>query len=300
VSDRATWAFEPDDEIVPGRHAVRLLGGGSRYEAYLAWDEDLHALAVAKLVRPDRVSDARTLAALATEAAALAALAHPAIVRAFDVVPDGDRPHLLLEYLEGPRLSTLLRRYGLALEQVLPLALQLASALHYIGRRGMVHLDVKPRNVVMPGSARLIDFSVARPAADVSALAGLVGTDAYMAPEQCDPDRFGEIGPPSDVWGLGVTLYEAIARRKPFGRGDRGAGAGPARFPQLVDPPAPLPEDVPEAVAGPVLACLDPDPAGRPSAAELSAELEPLVDALPPPRLGKLRPGWRQRLRELR
>lgn len=298
--ERATWRFDEGEPVWPGRHAVRLLGGGRRYEAYLVWDDALHALAVAKLVRPSLVTNARALEGLALEARALNGLAHPAIVRAFDAVLQGERPHVLLEYLDGPRLSTLLSGYGLALEQVLPLALQVCGALHYMAGRGFVHLDVKPRNVIMGGPPRLIDLSVARTVPEARVTTGFVGTDVYMAPEQCVPERFEEIGPATDVWGLGVTLYEAIARTRPFPPGERGAPDGPERFPQLAVEPQPLPPSVPPAVAGAVLSCLSPDPGARPSAAALAAELEPLVAALPPPRLGRFRPAWREHARRLR
>ncbi len=288
-----SWRLEEGDEIVPGRHAVELLGGGRRYEAYLAWDDAMHALVVAKLLRPDLVEDGRALAGLAREAAALEALAHPSLVRGFGAVLGGDRPHILLEYLDGPRLSTLLRRYGIILEQLLPLALELCAALHYMAGRGFVHLDVKPKNIVMSAPPRLIDLSVAQPIEKLAGLESQIGTDPYMAPEQCDPARFDELGPPADVWGLGVTLYESIAGALPFPAPGGPDDPLPGRFPQILAAPAPLPRDIPEAVAELVRACLEKDPADRPTAHEVAARLEPLAAGLPRPRLGLFRPGGR-------
>ena len=90
-------------------------------------------------------------------------LAHPVVVRSFGAVTEGKFPHLVLEHLDGPTLDELLAQQGpLALEQLLPLALHVASALHYLAAEGVVHLDVKPSNVVMGGPPRLIDLSVAR------------------------------------------------------------------------------------------------------------------------------------------
>jgi serine/threonine-protein kinase len=287
------WHLEEGDEIVPGRYAVELLGGGRRYEAYLAWDDAMHALVVAKLLRPDLVEDGRSLAGLAREAAALAALAHPSLVRGFGAVLGGERPHILLEYLDGPRLSTLVRRYGVILEQLLPLALELCSALHYMAGRGFVHLDVKPKNVVMSAPPRLIDLSVAQPLEKLAELESQVGTDPYMAPEQCDPSRFDELGPPADVWGLGVTLYESITGVLPFPAPGTPSEPLPERFPQILSAPAPFPRDVPPAVAELVLACLEKSPADRPVAGELAERIEPLVAGLPRPRLGLFRPGGR-------
>lgn len=112
MSERAAWEFAEGDEIHPGRVALRPLGGGGQYDVYLVWDQRLYALAVAKLLRPDRVEDERARRDLAREAETLGALAHPTVVRGFDAVLDGPRPHLLLEHLEGPSLRRLIRREG--------------------------------------------------------------------------------------------------------------------------------------------------------------------------------------------
>ncbi len=288
-----TWGFAEGDLIAPGRHAVRLLGGGRRYEAYLVWDAELYSLVVAKVVRPGRATHEGTLVGLAGEAEALSRLAHPSLVRCFDAVLDGERPHLLLELLDGPRLSTLERRYGLAVEQLLPLALQLSSVLHYMHSQGWVHLDVKPRNIIMSSTPKLIDLSVARRFEDVDRITSPIGTDAYMAPEQCDPARFGEIGPRSDSWGLGVTLYEALARRRPFPEGNRTAESLAARYPQVATEPGPLDEGIVQPLRDVVFGCLEDDPTSRPAPADIAAALEPLAALLPLPRLGRFRPGSR-------
>ena len=285
------WGFEEGEEIAPGRYAVRLLGGGRRYEAYLAWDDVLHALVVVKAIRPGQVERPGTLSGMAGEAEALAHLAHPSIVRCFGAVLDGERPHLVLELLDGPRLSTLERRYGIVVEQLLPLALQLCSALHYIAAQGYAHLDVKPRNIIMSSTPKLIDLSVARRFEDARHTQQPIGTDAYMAPEQCDAARFGEIGPRTDVWGLGVTLFEALARRRPFPDGYHGSSIPSERFPQLGREPEPLPKEIPPPVTEVVGACLRDDPCERPAAAEVAERLEPLVAGLPMPRIGRFRPG---------
>ena len=270
---RRSWRFRPGAEIVPGRRALALLGGGERYEAYLAWDDRLHATIVAKLLRPHLVDDARARQAIEAEADALRSLEHPVLVRSFGAHLHGDRPHLVLEHLDGPRLSTLLRRFGpLAAEQVVPLARQLCSALAYMHEAEWLHLDVKPRNIVMTSSPRLIDLSVARRIPAARAIRRPVGTDAYMAPEQCDPDRFGEIGPAADVWGVGATLYEGLAGRQAFPRD------GVDRHPQLRRSAPPAPEKAPPALGAAISACLAIDPADRPSAAALDELLEPVAD----------------------
>jgi eukaryotic-like serine/threonine-protein kinase len=282
---RPAWRFEPGAEIAPGRAALKPLGGGSLYEVYLVWDELLHAICVAKVVRPDQVSDEHALSELRAEAELLERLAHPVIVRGFDVVLEGPHPHLLIEHLEGPSLRRLIKKGGaLPLQQLLPLALSLSGALHYLARMDVVHLDVKPDNVIMGVPPRLIDLSIARSTESARRVRRPVGTDAYMATEQCQPERHAKlIGPPSDVWGLGATLYHALTGRRPF---TRQSGAGDSddprlRFPQLAVRPDPLPDHLPAALRGLVLSMLNPDPLGRPAAAEIATRLEPLVAELP-------------------
>ena len=284
-SARASWAFEEGAEIAPGRTILRALGGGRRFEVHLVWDDRWFAVMVAKLLRPDQAGDERALRELRAEAEILGRLAHPVLLRGFDAVLDGPHPHLLVEHLEGPTLRRLIRKGGpLPMAQLLPLALHVAAVLHYLAVEEVVHLDVKPDNIVMGVPPRLIDLSVARSVADAARIRGAVGTDAYMAPEQCDPARApGAIGPPADVFGLGATLHHAAAGSVPFPRAPEARESDDAelRFPQLARAPEPLPAAVPEGLRALIAATLDPDPARRPTAAELARGLEPLVAAQP-------------------
>ncbi|QCX29225.1 serine/threonine protein kinase [Nocardioides jishulii] len=272
------WGLVPGESLTPELTVMRRLGGGSSYEAWLAFDEITYLPVVVKVLRPSKVGDELAHLALEREAAALAAINHPVVVRGLRHDSVGPRPHLVLEQADGPRLSTLVRRYGpLQEQQYLPLALDLASVLHYLRHIGYVHLDIKPSNVIMGAPARLIDLSVARPVADAAALRTPIGTDAYMAPEQCDPEGRGAPGPASDVWGLGATLFEAISGEKPFGTGES--------FPQ-VDGRAPaLDRRVPAEVREVVASALDPDPGRRPTPADLSHALQPVLERQPAARL---------------
>jgi eukaryotic-like serine/threonine-protein kinase len=129
---------------------------------------------------------------------------------------------------------------------------------------------------------RLIDLSIAR-RLDRAEISGPIGTDAYMAPEQCEP---GTVGPPTDVWGLGATLHRAVSGSKPF--------QGEDRFPQLTQPPLPLGDDLPDGLRELIEAMLAFEPADRPTAAQVVQALEPLVDALPR-KLAFARRGTRRR-----
>jgi eukaryotic-like serine/threonine-protein kinase len=280
-----SWGFEEGAELAPGRTAIRTLGGGHRFEVVLVWDDDLYALAVAKVLRPHLVENERVLEDLRGEAEILMRLAHPVIVRGFDAVLDGPRPHLLIEHLEGPTLRRLIRRGGpTPLEQLLPLAAHVGAALHYMELRGVAHLDVKPDNIVMGIPPRLIDLSIARTLERAARIRNPVGTDAYMPPEQCDPASHpGEIGPPSDVWGLGATLHHALSGSVPFPRskGARDSDDPHVRFPQLVEDPRALPGRLPDGLEELVAGCLERRPEDRISAAKLVDGLGPLVAGLP-------------------
>jgi serine/threonine protein kinase len=251
----------------------------------LVWDDHLCALTVAKVLRAELRADERALKELRVEAEVLERLAHPVIVRVFDAALEGPYPHLLIEHLEGPTLRRLIRRGGpVPMEQLLPVAAHLAAALAYMERMEIVHLDVKPDNVIMGVPPRLIDLSVARPLERAARIRGPVGTDAYMAPEQCAPeDHAGLIGSATDVWGLGATLHHAVSGAVPFPR-RRGAGESSerhVRFPQLGQAARPLPTSVEPRLRNLVARCLEPRPADRITALELLEGLEPLVAELP-------------------
>ena len=285
TEESTSWGFEEGDQLAPGRTVLKPIGGGTAYEVMLVFDDHLFSVMVAKVVRPNMLEDDGVMRGLRREAEALQRLAHPGLIRGFDAVLDPPYPHVLIEHLEGPTLRRLITRHGpLPQEQLLPLALHVASVLHYLAEEEIVHLDVKPDNIIMGVPPRLIDLSVARPFERARRIEGAIGTDPYMAPEQCGaPELRGMIGGATDVWGLGATLHHAVSGRVPFPR-ERGAGESSERekrFPQLVAEPEPLPPNLPDALVELILGTLRKDPAERMTAHELAMGLEPLVANLP-------------------
>lgn len=253
-----------------------VLGGGERTEAFLVRDRHGQRTVI-KVLRPDRTRDAGARRRLGREARLLRGLDHPGVTRVVRLDLDAPRPFLEIEHVPGPRLSTDVRHHGpLLARDVARLGRSLAETLAHVHARGVVHLDVKPGNVVLGAIPHLIDFSVAHDLERAARIDGFVGTDAWASPEQADPPRWSRIGPPSDVWGLGATLSFALTGRRPFADGAR-AGSGGARFPQLVARPRALPADTPAELAGLIERMLSHAPQDRPSAASIAARLAPLA-----------------------
>ena len=276
-----SWDLSEGDAITGELTAVRKLGGGAAYEAWLAFDEVTYSPVVVKLLRPDQVEDDSSRRGMRREVAALAAVNHPVVVRGLRHDCDGPRPHVVLEHIDGPRLSTLIRRYGrLQEQQYLPLAIDVAASLHYLRHIGWTHLDIKPSNIIMGAPARLIDLSVARPVEDAQRLRHVIGTDAYMAPEQCDP---GTVAPgcASDVWGLGASLFQAVAGFRAFEDPQPRAESLHERFPQLSAEPRALPPGVPHEVEVVMGAMLHHTPEKRPAPSEIVEALAPVLERQP-------------------
>ncbi len=213
----ASGAAVPDGRIpgatlLPGYRIVGLLQRGRDFETYDAWSQARYSRCVVKVIRADR-EDSRSLPSrLLLEGRLLAALDHPHLVRAYEVTT-WPHPAVILETLTGATLSHLLSggRNKLATESVAHLGCQLASGLQYLHDNGYLHLDLKPGNVIVQGgTAKLIDLSLTQPPGRVAR--GL-GTADYLSPEQAAGDQ---VTAASDVWGLGVTLYEAATGANPF------------------------------------------------------------------------------------
>lgn len=263
--------LEPEARLAPGYRVLEHLSRGSVLDAYAVWSEDRGCLCVAKVLRPDRLSDPKARRKLRAEGRLLSSFTHPHIVRAYEL---RERPHpvLVLEALQGETLAHMIdERGGLPAADVAFLGLHLCSAMGYVHRRGYLHLDLKPSNIVCDaGQAKVIDFSVARPLGRVRRAAG---TRVYMAPEQA---RGGTLGAATDVWGIGAVAYEGATGRRPFS----GLSAD-ADYPQLEHraQSVRVHRRLPRLLADVIDGCLEPEPRARPTVDRLAAALEEVVEA---------------------
>ena len=269
-------AVAPGAELVPGYEVVELMRRGGRLDTYDVHSRERDCRCVVKVVRPDREHEVGCREALLREGELLRDLAHPHLVRVYEVLTK-PRPVVVMETLTGATLGALIDEYPISPVDTALLGRQVASALGYLHGRGWLHLDVKPSNVVVQaGRAILIDLSlVTRPGTGRPH----AGTDGYLAPEQVTG---WDLSAASDVFGLGVTLGEALTGELPYGEEDRWARGSSSRRTRwsfrrrLATAPAPL--------AGLILACIDPDPAHRATLADVRAELDTLVATAGPSR----------------
>ena len=249
--------LRPGAELAPGYEVIAHLKRTRVLDTYDVWSDERHARCVAKTPRPEHVGDAGLRRALAREARILASLTHPHIVRVYEHLAK-PQPVLILETLQGATLARMLEdspRRRLATADLGWLGVHLCSALAYLHARRLVHLDLKPSNVISDrGQAKLIDFSIAR--APGRGRPG-VGTPNYMAPEQRDG---GRVDAATDVWGLGMVLFEAAT-------GERGGPGTQLRGRRR------LPRDAVDAIE----ASLAPARDARPSVADVEAALEELA-----------------------
>lgn len=287
---RTTDPHAPGATIAPGYEVIEHLRRGNDLDVYDVWSVERRSRCVIKSLRGDRLDRERSRQMVIREGMLLSRLSHPHIVRAYETLAD-PQPMIVLETLSGETLSHLVEEQGPGeTEAVAHLGLHLGSAIGYMHHNGVLHLDLKPSNVIAEaGRAKLIDLSLARPPGE--AAAG-IGTWHYLSPEQA---RGGQLGAPADVWGLGAVLFEAVTGEAPFDD-DPDAWTDPEsnpsgtyseeppeRYPQL-ERRARRPEAVrplPPRLAEPIAACLEPEAADRPSIDELLCAFEDLA-GLPP------------------
>ncbi|HEC21870.1 MAG TPA: serine/threonine protein kinase, partial [Chloroflexi bacterium] len=206
-----------------GRYIIEeLLGQGGMSTVYRATDPNLRRPVAVKLIHPHLSSNAEFVRRFEEEAAAVAQLNHPNIIKVFDFNHDGDTYYMVLEYVPGETLQDRLKRLNEAgrrmpLSEVIDITASICDAVDYAHRRGMIHRDIKPANVMLStqGRAILMDFGVAKilGGEQHTATGAVIGTALYMSPEQARGERPDER---ADIYSLGVMLFEMISGRPPF------------------------------------------------------------------------------------
>ena len=265
--------------MVAGRYRIESrLGSGGMSTVHLAFDERLERYVAVKLLAEHLASDPAFVSRFQREALAAARLIHPNIVQVFDSGLDEhrDQHYIVMEYIDGQSCAEILRDRGwLTVEETLPIVLGACAGLDYAHRKGVVHRDVKPGNLLLgvDRAVKLADFGIAKATeqSSITQIGSVLGTAAYLAPEQ---GRGEEAGPPADIYALGVVTYQLLSGRLPF----EGASLTELAIKQQREPPARL-DDLVAAVSPELAAAVDValriDPRQRyPTAAEMARALD--------------------------
>jgi serine/threonine protein kinase len=253
---------------IEGYELLERINRGLELDVYDAWSEERTCHCVLKVLRPEARDDDAAARRLRAEGRLLLSLTHPHIARAYELLTVDGAPVLVLETLGGATLSWMVRegRQRLGAEDLCHLGLQLSAAMGYLHRKGRLHLDLKPSNVISEaGIARVIDLNLARRPGRVPAG---YGTAQYLAPEQA---RGGRVDAAADVWGVGATLYAAATAKRPFN------GSGAEQLERRAQPLRRVRRGLPKPFADAVDACLEPEPRDRPALGDLQAELDALL-----------------------
>jgi beta-lactam-binding protein with PASTA domain len=263
------------DRTFDKRYVIkRKLGSGGMADVYLAEDQELGRRVALKLLDDRHASDEQFVERFRREAQSAAGLNHPNIVSIFDRGRAEGTYYIAMEFLDGRTLKELLVRNG---PTPIPIAIdyarQILGALAFAHRNGIIHRDIKPHNIVVGGDGRLkvTDFGIARSGASQMTEAGsIVGTAQYLSPEQA---RGAPVDPRSDLYSLGIVLYEMLTGKVPF-TGDTPVEIAMKHLSQIPEPPSSLRPDVPHDLDAVVMRALAKDPEQRyGSSEEMDADL---------------------------
>lgn len=252
------------DFVFAGRYRLKsIMGCGGMSQVYRAVDERLRRTVAVKLIKP-QASDGQSPTPFEAEVCAMSGMDHPGVVRLLDAGIDRGQAYLVMDLVDGGNLADLLCGGPLPEETISRLAVELAASLAYLHDQGVTHRDIKPGNILVSrdGTARLADFGIAQLVDGISVTAtdAVVGTAPYLAPEQVRGER---VGPPADIYALGLILLECRTGRREY----TGEPAG-AALARLTRSPR-IPSSCPVRWRDLLAAMTAQNPADRPDAHEV-------------------------------
>ncbi len=258
--------FEPGTRLGARHRIVGLLGRGGMGEVYRADDLELGQAVALKFLSERLKHDPETLARFRSEVRLARQIAHPNIARVYDIGEADGHVFLTMEYVDGEDLASVLRRMGRPTrEKAVEIARQLCLGLAAAHERGVLHRDLKPSNVMIDGRGRvrIMDFGLAALAGEMGPGQQVVGTPAYMAPEQL---ASGQVSVQSDLYSLGLVIYEICTGRRVHDTSDR-AELSQRHSTGSIPTPSSVVEDMDPVIERVVLRCLESDPRLRPPSA---------------------------------
>ncbi|HEX3803828.1 MAG TPA: Stk1 family PASTA domain-containing Ser/Thr kinase [Solirubrobacteraceae bacterium] len=271
--------------IIDGRYKVlHRLGAGGMADVYLAQDEQLDREIALKLLHRRFAEDAAFVERFRREAKAAASLQHPNVVSVFDRGTFDGTYYIAMEYLEGRTLKRLIREDApLEVNRAIDLTIQILKAARFAHRRGVIHRDLKPHNVIVDDNdhVKVTDFGIARAgASDMTETGSIMGTAQYLSPEQAQGHA---VSAPSDLYSVAIVLYEMLTGRVPFD-GESPVSIALKQVSEAPIPPSQFNPAIPSALEQVVLWALNKDPADRPADADqFILALEQVREALAAP-----------------
>jgi beta-lactam-binding protein with PASTA domain/predicted Ser/Thr protein kinase len=270
--------------VFDGRYRVlRKLGSGGMADVFLAEDEELGRRIAIKILNDRHASDEQFVERFRREAKNAASLSHPNIVQIYDRGEAEGTYYIAMEYLEGSTLKeAAAHRQPVPIDEAIGYARQILSALRFAHRKGIVHRDIKPHNALIDddGRVKVTDFGIARAgaASQMTEAGSIIGTAQYLSPEQA---RGGAVDHRSDLYSVGVVLYELLTGTVPF-TGDTPVEIAMKHLSHVPEPPSAKRPDLPRSLDQVVLRALAKDTEERyGSAEEMDAELARVAEGLP-------------------
>lgn len=230
------------------------IGTGGMADVYKAKDHKLNRFVAVKVLKPEFREDTTFIRKFRSEAQAAAGLTHPNIVNVFDVGDDGGVYYIVMELIEGITLKEYIAKKGkLSIKEVTSIAIQVSMGLEAAHNHGIVHRDVKPQNIIIStdGKVKVTDFGIARAASSNTISSNVMGSVHYSSPEQV---RGGYSDEKSDIYSLGITLYEMVTGRVPFD-GDTTVAIAIKHLQEEMVPPSVYTENLPYSLEQIILKC---------------------------------------------
>jgi serine/threonine-protein kinase len=248
--------------VVDERYRLdRKIGSGGMADVWLAEDQELDRKVAIKILHDRFAQDKEFVERFRREAQSAAGLQHPNVISIFDRGELDDTYFIAMEYVEGPQLKELVKG-GMGTKDAVDFVRQILNAARFAHRKGIVHRDLKPQNVLIDdeGRARVADFGIARgESSDITGTGSVMGTAQYLSPEQAQGK---ETTPRSDIYSIGVILYEALTGRVPF-HGDSAVAVALKQVSEAPRRPSAINPNVPPALDAVVMRALAKDPDAR-------------------------------------
>ncbi len=265
------------NKVLAGRYELfERVGEGGMSVVYKAKDKLLNRFVAIKILKPEFINDHKFIDSFRRESQAAASLSHPNIVNIYDVGREGNIHYIVMELIQGKTLSDYIKEQGpMPYPKVIALSKQIAAALAFAHKNHIIHRDVKPHNVMITpnGTAKITDFGIAKAvnaATIVDNTEGIIGSVHYFSPEQA---RGGYVDEKSDIYSLGIVMYEMLTGRVPFD-GDNPVNIALMHINGEMVPPSKLVDGVPPALEHIILKCTDKYPVNR------FASADELIEAL--------------------